>query len=94
MMSPEKNNFVRGQANKQAMSVISLKEKVLIFTILSVVLTMKEKLGLEAMLEYINNYLTIMGDCDPQLKETVGQVLGAVNVERMYHDAVRKRKEF
>jgi hypothetical protein len=55
---------------------------------------MKEKLGLEAMLEYINNYLTIMGDCDPQLKETVGQVLGAVNVERMYHDAVRKRKEF
>ncbi len=62
------------------------KHLVVIFTILSILMVMKEKLGLEVMLEYMEKYLTVIGETNPKIKQAVRQALSLISVEKMYHD--------
>jgi len=64
-----------------------------IYTVLSTLCLMRHQLGLEAMLDYIERYLAIIEKHSPQIKPAVRHILKRVNVEKIYHDAMRKEDE-
>ena len=59
-----------------------------IYTILSIMLKMKNFLGIEAMLEYAENYLSLIEKNNPQFKEAVTKALDLLSVEKLYKDAM------
>lgn len=61
-----------------------------LYTVLSVLRRMKQRLGLEAMLEYMEFYLTLIEKYNPQLEQAVGKALTLINLEKVYDDAMRK----
>ena len=67
---------------------------IVIYTMLSILVKMKEQLGLEAMLEYMNKYLSIMGEGNPKMQSAVHYALALMSVEKMYHDALQNQKKF
>ena len=67
---------------------------IVIYTMLSILVKMKEQLGLEAMLEYINTYLRILGEGNPKMQSAVHYALALMSVEKMYHDALQNEKKF
>lgn len=79
------------KVSRQPGGIFSAKNTVVIFTLLSILIKMKEQLGLEAMLEYIEKYLAIMGEQNPRIKHAVGYALSLMRVEKMYHDAVKAK---
>ncbi len=64
----------------------------IIFTFLSVLLRMKERLGLEAMLEYMARYREIIISRNPSVQRAVTRAMEMINVERMYYD-IRPNKD-
>ena len=62
------------------------------YTVLCVLLKMKQQLGLEAMLEYLDQYLEIINCHNPRLKVAVYKALSIVSVEKIYADAMGKGK--
>ncbi len=64
-----------------------------IYTVLSILLKMKEHLGLEAMLEYVRNYLKIINDHNPELKPAVTRALNLMNIEKIYKDAMKCKED-
>lgn len=65
---------------------------VAIYTVLSVLLRMRERLGLEAMTEYIQFYLQIVEKNNPEIKMAVQKALTMVDVRRIYEDALNEDK--
>ena len=63
-----------------------------IYTILSIMLKMKNFLGIEAMLEYVENYLSMIEKNNPQFKEAVKEALDLLSVEKLYKDAMGDEK--
>ena len=78
-------------AHAQKSGIFSAKNTVVIFTMLAILIKMKEQLGLEAMLEYAEKYLAVMGEQNPRVKYAVGYALSLMSVEKMYHDAITKK---
>jgi len=87
---PEHKNQIPEPAQTQTQGIFSKGNTIAIFTMLSILVTMKEQLGLEAMLEYVEKYLTIMGGQNPRMKYAVKYALSLMSVEKMYHDAITK----
>ena len=68
-------------------------QTVAIFTVLSILTKMKECLGLEAMLEYIDTYLDQTTRRDPGIKIAVAKALNMMSIEKIYQEAISSRNE-
>ena len=66
---------------------------VAIYTVLSILIKMKNSLGLEATLEYIDKYLCTIEKYNPQIKDAVSQAIQLISVERIYKEAMHCEKE-
>ena len=64
-----------------------------IYTVLTVLCAMKNRLGLEAMLDYIDRYLHIVNKNNPRLRGAVQRALTQISVEKIHRDAMRPDKE-
>ena len=72
-------------AQKRSM-FLAAEHMVGFYTLLAVLLKMKKDLGLEAMLEYMACYLTVIGSHNPKLAKAVSQTLEIIPVEVIYHE--------
>ncbi len=64
-----------------------------IYTVLSILVKMKNSLGLEAALEYIDKYLTTIEKYNPQIKDATSLAIKFISVEKIYKEAMRCEKE-
>ncbi len=64
-----------------------------IYTALCILRRMRTQLGLEAMLEYLDSYLVTVDDNNPTLKNAVTRGIGMMGVEKIYRNAVERRKK-
>lgn len=78
---------------KDVKNLFSPSKIVIIYTSFKIIFQMKKILGLEAMLEYLSNYVWIVEKNNPQLKKTVEYALVSLDVERIYKDAERMINE-
>lgn len=79
--------------DRQQDGVFSGRNMVVVFTMLSILVVMKKQLGLEAMLEYMEEYLRIVGEDNPRVRWAVRRALAMMDVGKMYHDAIHTRKK-
>lgn len=56
------------------------------YTLLSVLLKMKKELGLEAMLEYMAQYLAAIDSHNPKLAMAVAKTLEKIPIEVFYYE--------
>ena len=63
------------------------------YTMLCVLKKMRDQMGLEAMIEYLEKYLCIIEEHNPQLKMAVKHALTLLNVEKIYKEARVWNKE-
>ena len=70
---------------------IPLGNVLIIYTALSILMSMKLTLGLEAMLEYMTRYMCIMEKNNPQLRVAVQKALSIVDVEKLYREALNEK---
>ncbi len=61
----------------------------IIYTSISLILKMRQVLGLEAMLDYLEKYLAVIDAHNPELKPAVTKALEFINVTKVYHDAMK-----
>jgi len=61
-----------------------------LYTIFSILQRMRNDLGLEAMLEYMDFYRCLIETYNPHFKEAVGRALDLVSIEKIYTDAMRR----
>ena len=73
--------------------IFSGKNMVVIYTMLSILVLMKKELGLEAMLEYMDEYLRVVGEGNPKVRFAVRRALAMMNVGKMYYDAIHTKKK-
>ncbi len=67
----------------------SSTNSIAIYTVLCILRRMKQEVGLEAMLEYLDKYLGVIEANNPQLKHAVAKALGMMSVEKMYREAMK-----
>ena len=60
-----------------------------IYTLLNVLLKMRRELGLEAMLQYMENYRRWLGAYNPKLQCAVLRALELIDVEKIYKEAMK-----
>ena len=58
-----------------------------VYTVLKILIKMKQQLGLEVMLDYMDYYLKIIETHNPDIKEAVEKALMMINVEKIYKEA-------
>ena len=66
------------------------------YTVLCILRKMKNQMGLEVMLEYLEKYLEVIENYNPRLKMAVIEALSRLNVEKIYQEAClcqEKREE-
>ena len=76
-------------APEKSKSLFTQENTVVVYTVLSILLRMKHRLGIEAMLEYLEKYLGTIEKHNPRFESAVRQALAVMNVEKMYRDAVQ-----
>ena len=81
----EKKSYEATDASENFLSNSNI---IAIYTILSILLKMRDQLGLEAMLEYVQNYLRILETHNPRFKMAVSKAITLINVEKVYKDGV------
>ena len=81
------------EQDRQERGIFSGKNLVVIYTMLSILALMKKELGLEAMLEYMDEYLRVVGEGNPRIRFAVRRALKMMNVGKMYHDAIHTKKK-
>ncbi len=74
--------------NDFSKSIFSSANIIAIYTALSVLLKMRKTLGLEAMLEYAENYLEILAAHNPEMKFAVLKALEFIDVKKIYAEAL------
>ena len=84
--------FAKSRDAKKAFPICEAhnSKTIAIYTVLCVLRTMKECLGLEAMLEYLERYLRLIDSHNPQLKSAVQNGIARMSMEKMYRDAIGK----
>jgi len=68
-------------------SLFSPTNIIAVYTVLSVLNKMKNKLGLEAMLEYLDSYLQVLAKDNPKMKFAVARALELIDIEKIYREA-------
>jgi len=62
------------------------------YTFLSILLKMKQELGLEAMLEYMEKYLRTIDSHNPNIANVVGKALNSIPVEVIFNELSKHEK--
>ncbi len=62
-----------------------------LYTMFLIFKKMRHELGLEAMLEYMDYYQTIIEHYNPLFQQAVRQALDRVSVHKIYANAVKRR---
>lgn len=65
---------------------------VAIYTTFKITQEMRKKLGVEAMLEYVDNYCLIIEEFNPQVKTAVSRALSLIDVNRIYDTTLKNKK--
>lgn len=91
MESRENNKNSGENPSSQGSPVFSPANTVAIYTVLRVLIKMRDSLGLEAMHEYMAKYLSIMEAYNPKMQEAVSKALTVINVEKIYVDAMQEK---
>lgn len=77
---------------RQSLPFLTPENTIAIFTTLSILIKMKDHLGLEAMLEYMQFYLTTIEQHNPRFKGAVEQALSLMNVEKIHASMCPQRR--
>ena len=64
-----------------------------IYTVLSILVKMKNSLGLEAALEYIDKYLSTIEKHNPKIKAATSLAIKFISVEKIYKEAMDCEKK-
>ena len=64
--------------------------EITIYTVMKVLARMKEQLGLEAMLQYMERYSLFIEKQNPELKKTVRNAIVNLDVVNMYIEGMDK----
>lgn len=73
---------------KSPKNEIASQNTITIYTIMAILNLMKNELGLEAMLEYISQYINVVDKNNPNLRSAVRKALSMMSVEKIYKDAM------
>ena len=93
MNSPDEQDFPSQNFTPKTKELFNGGQTVAIFTVLSILTRMKEYLGLEAMLEYIDTYLDQTTRRDPGIKIAVAKALNLMSIEKIYQEAISSKNE-
>ena len=69
-------------------SYLNSRNLISIYTIFHVLLKIRKEVGLEAMLDYIDKYLSLITTHNPRLKLAVTKAISLMNIEKMYKDVM------
>ena len=69
-------------------SPFSSQNMIAVYTVLSILKSLKKEMGLEAMLEYMEGYLRTLDQCNPDLKKAVAFAVGLMDMEKLYNDMI------
>ena len=78
----------RQSSPNPSLSLFTPENIIVVYTVLSILIKMKDSLGMEAMLEYIGRYLSIIEKNNPKFKTAVKEALSLMSVEKIYKDAL------
>ena len=78
------NNIPAKYPQRPALPFLNSENTIAIFTTLSILLKMKNQLGLEAMIEYMEFYLLTIEKHNPRFKGAVEQALSLMSVSKIY----------
>ena len=70
----------------------SQNNSVAIYTVLCILDRMKKQLGIEAMLEYMDEYLATINKYNPKIQHAVDHALIMIDLAKMYWEAVGGRR--
>ena len=70
--------------------MLSPTNLIALYTFLSVLLKIKQQLGLEAMLEYAEAYRRLLESHNPKMKDAVRQALEFIDVNKIYGEIFKK----
>ena len=68
------------------------EQSIPVYTVLTILKKMKEELGLEAMLEYMQTYVSTIERYNPELKMAVTKAVSMMSMGRVYENACREKK--
>ena len=85
-MMDKSNKINKTQNRKISMTSGNL---IAVYTVLRVLLKMRNTLGLEAMLDYIRVYTGIIESNNREFKDAVTGALKFINVKKIYDDAIK-----
>ncbi|MBP9854366.1 MAG: hypothetical protein KBD53_05825 [Candidatus Omnitrophica bacterium] len=86
----EEKNYMNEQSERFPNQTRNVQESIAVYTVLTILIKMREQLGLEAMLEYLQEYANVIERNNPKLKDAVLRALKIINVKKMYGDALRQ----
>ena len=69
--------------------VLPANNSIAVYTILSILRQMKENLGLEAMIEYMEKYMEGIEANNPEIKSAVQYALSLMSIEKMYKQKIK-----
>ncbi|MDO8580126.1 MAG: hypothetical protein Q7S13_01435 [Candidatus Omnitrophota bacterium] len=69
---------------------MSSSNTIAVFTVLNILLRMKNQLGLEAMMEYLDSYVKMIGQSNPGVQVAVNRAVGLLSMEKLYKDALSR----
>jgi len=78
---------IMDEKKKDLNILFSAENTIAIYTVLRTLIKMKGVLGLEAMLEYIQKYLSMIESVNPELKCAVSKALDYIDVRKIYRNA-------
>ena len=67
-------------------SFLRYENSVAVYTVLCVLLKMKDEVGLEAMLEYMEKYIEVIGSSNKKLRKAVFIALENLDSRKIYED--------
>ena len=79
-------------SHSKSSPVIPADHTVAIYTIMVILRLMKDRFGLEAMLEYISQYTAVIEKNNPQFQEAVLKAVSLMNIETLYKKAMNGEK--
>ena len=87
------NNFSQDHLSNTNQFFKSPKNILVIYTVLSILNQMRRHLGLEAMLDYIKEYMQTIEKHNPKIQWAVCQAIKFINLNKMYEDAKQDKTE-
>jgi len=90
MEEPKSQGYSKKETEGKASLFDSPVNTLAVYTILKMLIKMRSHLGLEAMLCYIEKYLAILEENNPEVRTAVLKALSFVSVEKIYLEAMKK----